>query len=109
MVTAVKASYLTSILDVRLFSVADCDSDHYLVVAKVRERLAVNEQRSHRFNAEMFNLTILNETEAKGKFRVEVSNIFAALEKVDTEVEIRSAWETFRENINFTKGESRLL
>jgi hypothetical protein len=26
---------------------ADCDSDHYLVVAKVRERLAVNKQRSH--------------------------------------------------------------
>jgi hypothetical protein len=25
---------------------ADCDSDHYLVVAKVKERLAVNKQRS---------------------------------------------------------------
>jgi hypothetical protein len=25
-------------------SVADCDSDHYLVVAKVRERLAVGKQ-----------------------------------------------------------------
>jgi hypothetical protein len=29
-------------LDVRLFNVADCDTDHYLVVAKVRERLAVS-------------------------------------------------------------------
>jgi hypothetical protein len=28
------------------FRAADCDSDHYLVVAKVRERLAVNKQRS---------------------------------------------------------------
>jgi hypothetical protein len=29
-----------SILDVRLFRAADCDADHYLEVAKVRERLA---------------------------------------------------------------------
>jgi hypothetical protein len=36
--------------DVQSFRAADCDTDHYLVVAKVRERLAVNEQRSHRFH-----------------------------------------------------------
>jgi endonuclease/exonuclease/phosphatase family metal-dependent hydrolase len=41
-------------LDVRSFKAADCDSDHCLVVAKVRERLAVNKQRSHRFNNERF-------------------------------------------------------
>jgi endonuclease/exonuclease/phosphatase family metal-dependent hydrolase len=32
----------SNVLDVRLFRAADCNSDHYLVVAKVRERLAVN-------------------------------------------------------------------
>ena len=31
----------SNILDVRSFRGADCDTDHYLVVAKVRERLAV--------------------------------------------------------------------
>jgi hypothetical protein len=30
------------VLDVQTFGAADCDTDHYLVVAKFRERLAVN-------------------------------------------------------------------
>jgi endonuclease/exonuclease/phosphatase family metal-dependent hydrolase len=34
----------SNVLDVRSFRAADCDSDHYPVVAKVRERLAVNKQ-----------------------------------------------------------------
>jgi hypothetical protein len=36
----------SNMLDVRSFRAADCDTDHYLLVAKVRERLAVNKQRS---------------------------------------------------------------
>ena len=35
----------SSILDVRSFRGTDCDIDHYLVVAKVRERLAVSKQQ----------------------------------------------------------------
>jgi hypothetical protein len=34
----------SSVLDVQSFRAADCDTDHYLVVAKIRERLAVNKQ-----------------------------------------------------------------
>jgi hypothetical protein len=48
-----------------------------LVVAKVRERLAVNKQRSHRFHVERFSLKKLNEAEGKEQFCVEVSNKFA--------------------------------
>jgi endonuclease/exonuclease/phosphatase family metal-dependent hydrolase len=35
---------LSSVLNVRSFRAADCGTDHYLVVAKVRERLAMNKQ-----------------------------------------------------------------
>jgi hypothetical protein len=69
------------------------------VVAKYRKRLVVNKQRSRRFHTKRFNLKKLNEVEGKKQYYVEVSNRFAALEDLDAEVEIKSAWETIRENI----------
>jgi hypothetical protein len=95
-----------NVLDVRSFRAADCDTDRYLVVAKVTDRLAVNKQRTHRFHRERFNLKRLNEVEVKEKYRVEVSNRFAALEDLDAEVDINSFWETIRENIKFSAKES---
>ena len=40
----------SSILDVRSFREAECDTDHYLVVTKVRERLAVIKQAAQKFD-----------------------------------------------------------
>jgi hypothetical protein len=61
-----------SVLDVRLFRAADCDTEDSMVVRKVREKLAVNKQRSHRFHMERFKLKKLNEVEGKEKYCVEV-------------------------------------
>jgi hypothetical protein len=43
---------------------------------------------------ERFNLKKLNEVQGKEKYRVEVPNRFAALEDLDAEVDINSAWKT---------------
>jgi hypothetical protein len=58
----------SNVLDVQYFRAADCDTDHYLVVAEVRERLAVSRQVSHRFHTDRFNLKKLNEVEGKGMY-----------------------------------------
>jgi hypothetical protein len=92
-----------NVLDVGILRAADCDTIHYPVVAKVRERLAVNSQRSRRFHMERFNLNKLNDVEGKEQYRVVVSNRFAAL---NAEVDINSAWEMMRENIKISDKES---
>jgi hypothetical protein len=38
-----------------------CDTDHYLIIAKVRERLAVSKRAAQKINTERFNLKKLNE------------------------------------------------
>jgi hypothetical protein len=75
------------------------------VVAKVRERLGVSKQTAHRFHMERFNLKKLNEVERKEQYCVENSNRFAALENLDTEGDVNTAWETIRENITFSAKE----
>jgi hypothetical protein len=55
---------------------------------------------------ERFDLKKLNEVEVKEKCHVEVTNRFAVLENLDAEVEINSALETLRENINISAKES---
>jgi hypothetical protein len=101
---------LSSVLNAQSFRAADCYTGHYLVVGKIRERQAVNKQGLHKFDMERFNLKKLNEVEDKEKYRVEVSNRFAALEDLDAEVEINTIWEMIRENIKISAKESlRLL
>ena len=43
----------------------DCDTHHYLVVEKVRERLAVSKRVTKNFYMVIFNLRKLNELESR--------------------------------------------
>jgi hypothetical protein len=58
-----------SILDVRSFRGADCDTDHYLVLAKVRERLAVRKQTAQKLDGERFNQRKLNDLEVRKQYQ----------------------------------------
>jgi hypothetical protein len=95
----------SNVLNIQSFRAAD-NSNHYLVVAKVRERLVMNKQRSHRFHVERFNLKKLNEEERKLRYLVEVSNRFAALEDLEGKVKINNSWEMTRGNIKISAKES---
>jgi endonuclease/exonuclease/phosphatase family metal-dependent hydrolase len=50
----------SSILDVRSFRGAEFDTDRYLVVAKVREKLAVSKRAAQKIDMERFNGKKLN-------------------------------------------------
>jgi hypothetical protein len=94
------------ILDVRSFRGADYDSDHYLVVAKVRERLAVSKRMVKKMYVERLNLKQLNEKELKEQYQVTIRNKFAAQENVDDDGDINRAWDTIREKIKISAKES---
>jgi len=59
----------SSVQHVRSFRGADCDTDHYLVIAKVKERLAVGKQAAQRFDRQRFNLRKPNEPEVREQYQ----------------------------------------
>jgi hypothetical protein len=72
----------SNILDVRSFRGARCDTDHYLVVAKVRERLALSKGAAWNIDMERFSLRKIKEGDVKEQYQVTIRNKFAALENL---------------------------
>jgi hypothetical protein len=95
-----------SILDVQSFRGVQCNTDHYLVVAKVRERLAVSKQAAQKFDGEVFNLRKLNELEVMKQYQIKISDWFAALDNLHASKNRNRAWENNKENIKTSTKES---
>jgi hypothetical protein len=70
------------VLDISSVRGADCDTDHYLVVTNVRERLAVSKRATQKSDMERLNLKQLNEVEGKEQYQVKISHRFTALENL---------------------------
>jgi len=62
----------------------------------VRERLAVNQQAAQKFDVEIFNLRKLNELEVKEKYKIEITNRFAALGNLNVDEDVNRAWKTLK-------------
>jgi hypothetical protein len=86
--------------DVHSFRGADSDTEHYLVVAKLRERISVSTRVRQHPDLERFDLKRLDDVEVKKKYQVEISISFADLESLDKCFDIQYAWESIRENTN---------
>jgi len=88
------------------FRGAACDTDHYLVIAKVREKLVVGKQAAQNFDRQRFNLRKLNEPEVREQYQIEVTNRFAALENLNDDEDVNRTWENIQENIQTSAKES---
>jgi hypothetical protein len=96
----------SSILDVRSFRGADCDPDHYLVVAKVRERLVVSKRAAQKVDMERFNIKMLKKGDVKEQYQFTVRNKFPVLENLEDNGDINRAWDNIREKIKMLAQES---
>jgi hypothetical protein len=88
-----------NILDDRSFRGLECDTEHCMVVAKLRERISVSKRVRQNFDLQRFDLKKLDDVEVKEKYQVEISNIHEALENFDESFYINNSCESIRENI----------
>jgi len=99
----------SSVLDVQSFRGAVCDTNHYLVVAKVRESLEPSKKPAQKLHGERFNLRKINALDVRKQYQIVIANRFATLENLSGGENINRAWENLKENIKTSAKESLCL
>jgi hypothetical protein len=96
-----------SIFDALSLRGADSDTDHDLVVAEVREMLAVSKQEVQMFDVERFNLRTPSELEIGKQYQIKISNRSPTLENLNYSEDINRAWKNIKEHMNTSAKGSR--
>ncbi|XP_051807750.1 craniofacial development protein 2-like [Acanthochromis polyacanthus] len=92
---AVCQHWRSSLQDVRVKRGADIGSDHHLVIAKLRVRLAVRKrQKNPRVK---FDIRKLKRPETKQDFQIALHNRFEALQSEDAETTVQRSWTSLRD------------
>ncbi|KAJ4451539.1 hypothetical protein ANN_03004 [Periplaneta americana] len=103
------ARYRIDFVGVQEVRSADCNSDHYLVIGELRERLSVAKRVEQQVNITKFNILKLKDEEAKQNYQVEISNRFATSEssdEVEKELDVNSVWENIKDSIKIAADQS---
>jgi len=79
------------------------------VVAKVKERLAVNKRAAKTFDVDRFNLRKINELEVRKQYQIDNTNRFVVFENLCDSKDMNRTWENIKEEVNITAKESLCL
>jgi hypothetical protein len=85
---------------------ADYDTDDFLVIARVGERMSVSKQAAWKFDVQRSSLKKQRELEVSKQYQMKISYRFADLENLNDSKDINRGWENIKENVKTSAKES---
>ena len=86
---SISSRWRSSLQDIRVYRGADCGSDHFLLIAKLRLKFKRLKQAEKQM---IFDFAKLKDTSTRLRYQLEVRNRFAFLEETN-DIEVR--WSSF--------------
>ena len=97
----IKQRFRRSLQDVRSYRGADCDSDHYLVVANIKVKLKM-ERTPRTEKVRRFNVDKLKTQDIRNEFQIKIQNRFSTLdilEENEEEIAVEEEWREIQSTI----------
>jgi hypothetical protein len=95
------ARHVSNVMDVRTFREANIDSDHYLLISKIRSRIS-NARKMYGSYARKFNSEKLKSPETSSAYREKLNEYLAR--HVDNDDDINEMWTLLKNAITQTAG-----